>query len=374
MVNQKVLFLTLNLFSGNGGIEKVCKVVGKALSEILKEEGGRLEVLAMHDKSGDINSIYFNPSLYRSYKGEKFKFTIAGIKKGTESNIVLISHINLLIIGFAIKVLSPKTRVVLFAHGIEVWPKLPSWKRKFLNKLDHIVSVSNYTRDVLINFQKIDPAKCSVINNCLDPFLPKATSIKKDAGLMNKYNMKESDVVLLTLSRLSSRDREKGYEKVLTAMKQLLPLYPTLKYLVVGKYNEQEKIWLDGIIQQLDLQDRVTMTGYVSESDLPAYFGLSDVYVMPSTKEGFGIVFIEAMFYGKPVIAGNKDGSVDALVNGKFGLLIDPNDQQQLTTGIKRVIDKPHDFIPSQQELLKHFGFHKYKSQIKDLLDKVSLN
>jgi glycosyltransferase involved in cell wall biosynthesis len=58
---------------------------------------------------------------------------------------------------------------------------------------------------------------------------------------------------------------------------------------------------------------------------------------MPSKKEGFGIVFIEAMYYGKPVIAGNKDGSVGRFVKWPFGLLIDPDDQEEITSAIIKV-------------------------------------
>ena len=65
---------------------------------------------------------------------------------------------------------------------------------------------------------------------------------------------------------------------------------------------------------------------------------------MPSEKEGFGIVFIEAMFYGKPVIAGNKDGSVDALCNGELGLLVDPGSVTEIATAIKKMLVNPAAF------------------------------
>src|SRR6185437_13841430 len=85
-----------------------------------------------------------------------------------------------------------------------------------------------------------------------------------------------------------------------------------LKYLLIGKYDDREKARLDVLIKKYGLQQQVVFTGFVPDEALADHFNLSDIYIMPSEKEGFGIVFIEAMYHNKPVIAGNRDGSVDA--------------------------------------------------------------
>jgi glycosyltransferase involved in cell wall biosynthesis len=73
---------------------------------------------------------------------------------------------------------------------------------------------------------------------------------------------------------------------------------------------------------------------------LPAYYQLADVFVMPSTGEGFGIVFLEASATGLPVIGGNRDGSVDALAEGRLGALVDPNDVNGLAQAIVTALDQ----------------------------------
>ena len=89
---------------------------------------------------------------------------------------------------------------------------------------------------------------------------------------------------------------------------------------------------------------------------------------MPSKKEGFGIVFIEAMYYGKPVIAGNKDGSADALDNGNFGLLINPDDQQEISDAIVKVISNKTAFIPNLQDVMDKFSYPVYKNKLRTIL------
>ncbi len=74
----------------------------------------------------------------------------------------------------------------------------------------------------------------------------------------------------------------------------------------------------------------MTLAGYIPEEELNDHYNLCDVFAMPSKGEGFGIVFLEAMACGKPVLAGNKDGSVDALLGGKLGALVDPDDVAQI--------------------------------------------
>ena len=80
--------------------------------------------------------------------------------------------------------------------------------------------------------------------------------------------------------------------------------------------------------------ENVQFTGLVPAEELPDYFRLADVFVMPSTGEGFGIVFLEAMASGVRVIGGNRDGSVDALADGELGGAVDPDNEQELISAI----------------------------------------
>ena len=89
---------------------------------------------------------------------------------------------------------------------------------------------------------------------------------------------------------------------------------------------------------------------------------------MPSVKEGFGIVFIEAMYYGVPVIAANIDGSTDALLQGKLGLLIPPENPTKIQEGIEMILDNKNKFTPDFNLLIENFGYTAYKRKLEELL------
>ena len=122
------------------------------------------------------------------------------------------------------------------------------------------------------------------------------------------------------------------------------------------------------MIAGLGLQQQIILTGFIPDEALAGHYDLADLFIMPSRKEGFGIVFIEAMYYGKPVIAGNMDGSVDALHNGEFGLLINPNSQQEITEAIVEVISNYKKYVPEHAAVMKYFGFEVYKEKLKKIL------
>ena len=341
--HKGVLFLTLRTFSATGGIEKVCKVLCKVLSELNKTDSlyPELSILSMYDAQNDVDDKYLHPSFFTGFAEKKLAFANAAISKGRRAGVVIVSHINLLSIGFLIKLVSPKTRLIVFAHGIEVWAPVKALHRLMLKKCDLFLTVSQFTKNRMMELHGIPEEKLFVMNNCIDPYLPPPVDPTADNPFRKKYGLAKQDTVLMTLSRLSSKEMYKGYDNVLFAMSRLKSRHPGIKYLLIGRYDEQEKKRLDHIIQQLSLGSNVVFTGYVEDKDLASHYNLANLYVMPSKKEGFGIVFIEDMYYGLPVIAGNKDGSADALCNGRLGLLVDPDNQQEIEDGIEKIIAHP---------------------------------
>ena len=357
------LFLTLKTFSATGGIEKVGRVAGKALYELGKD-AAQLSIYSLHDLN-NYKQHYFPNDIFSGFRAQKISFVLQAIKRGMTADTVILSHINLSMAGYLIKLFSPNTRLILLAHGIEVWKPLTGIRKRMIDKCDTIMPVSNYTKNIMKRMNGIEESRFHVMHNCLDPYLSIPIVSGKSPHLKVRYGFKDDDIILVTVTRLSQKERYKGYDKVLMALKDLKQEHPKLKYLLIGKYDDAEKRRVDDLIREYDLSSLVTFAGFVPDSELAEHFNVSDIYIMPSEKEGFGIVFIEAMYYGLPVIAGNIDGSVDALLNGKLGLLVNPLKTGEIKEAIVKVIHDRKRYVPDRKLLMEHFGYNKYKEALR---------
>jgi phosphatidyl-myo-inositol dimannoside synthase len=324
----------------------------------------------MHDSNVDSeNNKYFPSEIFSGYAAAKTKFIFASVKAGLKADVVILSHINLLLAAWLIKKANPKVQIILMAHGIEIWGILSPTKQMMLRCCDKIASVSSFTSNKIQEEQGMPKQKCLVLNNCIDPFLERPVAKLRDEALVKRYGIQKDDVVLLTLTRLSLRDRYKGYNYTIQALAALIPIHKNIKYILAGKYSESEKMYIDEMVAILKLRHNVVLTGYIAEEELANHFALADIYIMPSIKEGFGIVFVEAMYYGTPAIAGNADGSTDALLHGALGLLIEPDNVNAITEAIQKMITKKADFIPDHDLLMENFGYDAYKKKLEAIIN-----
>jgi phosphatidyl-myo-inositol dimannoside synthase len=326
--------------------------------------------MSMHDAPEDaLGNIYFPAEYFLGYNASKGTFIKDAVKEGLKSKVVILSHFNLLLVAWLIKKINPSVKIILIAHGIEVWNKLSFRQTKMLHCCDRVISVSSFTKNKIMQLHNLPEAKCEVLNNCIDPFLAKLENKIRSEVLMKRYGIAENDTVLLTLTRLSLKDRYKGYSFVLKALSEIVKTKKNIKYILAGSYEASEKIFVEKLIAKYQLKENVVITGFIAEEELHAHFSLADIYVMPSIKEGFGIVFVEAMYYGVPVIAANADGSTDALLHGKLGLLTNPESDTEIITAINKMLNNYTEHLPNQNLLMENFGYTAYKNKLEKLLN-----
>jgi asparagine synthase (glutamine-hydrolysing) len=370
----KVLFLSLTTFSHAGGIEKFNRCFLKALRELERE--GQLSSFASSPYDDQADERYYDRNKFLGLRGNRVLFARMAIHMAGRHNHIIVGHLNLAPIALAIKLLYPRKKLTLVAHGIEVWAPLKGIKKALLSKVDKILSVSNFTKDKLVSLQGVPPEKIDVFPNTIDPYFPVPEGFSRNSSLKKEHNIGEADPVLFTLSRLSSREKYKGYDIVLECLPELRERFPSIKYVIAGKYDDAEKDRLEKLIKTLSLEKNVIITGFVDEKMLVNYYQMSDLFIMPSRKEGFGIVFLEALVCGLPVMGGNKDGSVDALRNGELGLLVDPLNKNEIIKGIADILEKKDQITEEyrrtmQQKTIAYFGFTKYKSRLQKILNNI---
>lgn len=210
---------------------------------------------------------------------------------------------------------------------------------QMIRKCRYLITNSPATTAELINFGVSRDSIIEIIPAVdSEYFLPGP----KPAEYVRKYNLEDKEI-LVTVARLVKR---KGHDLVLKAM-NLLKDRENLHYVIAGAGNDRER--LESLVTDYGLKDKVTFAGKVEDHELPDYYRLGDVFVMPNREvyeetgslEGFGISFIEAGACGRPVIAGRSGGAVNAVEDGVTGCLIDSENPQECADMITYLLDHP---------------------------------
>jgi phosphatidylinositol alpha-1,6-mannosyltransferase len=223
---------------------------------------------------------------------------------------------------------SQHARLWVQVHGVEAWQELSGLHRRFVESAALVTSVGRYTRRRLLEWVAIDPARVKVLPNTVDPrFQP-----GPKPGYLIERHATHGRKVVMTVSRLAASEQQKGQDRVIRALPRVLLEHPETIYLIVGHGDDRPR--LEALAAEFGVTERVQFVGLVAPDELPDYFRLADVFVMPSTCEGFGIAFVEAMASGIPVIGGNKDGSLDPLADGASGTVVDPEDREELASAM----------------------------------------
>lgn len=217
-------------------------------------------------------------------------------------------------------------------------------KKKFLLKLlelilknaDRIITNSSYTNSVFLDFG-MEREKLIKVNPAVDIEWFKPGLDIND--LIKQYNLEDRKVIM-TVGRLVPR---KGNDMVIRALRKVKEKIPDIVYLIVGEGPNKEN--LEGLVRELGLGKNVVFTGFVSDKDLPKYYNLCDLYVLPNrmtedsdTVEGFGLSFVEASACAKPVIGGRSGGACDSVLDGITGFLVESNNPRMIADKIIEIL------------------------------------
>ena len=365
-----ILFAYLVGFDKTGGIEKVNRTILKCLSQY--KDKLFANVWSIYDNNVDVN--YYPRYGFRGFSSSKINFSTTLIKNAHTWNKIVVGHINMAAVIRTVKRFNSDLKYILIVHGIEVWGEMKGNKLWLLQNADRIISVSNYTKNQLITYSGINPDKITVLHNCLDPFFPKKLDTNKPTYLTERYQLKACSKIILTVTRINKHEGYKGYDRVIEVLGRIHKTDPELdfKYLLCGKYDSYEYSRIIKLIENNQLADKVILTGFIPDSELVDHYRLSDIYVMPSKKEGFGIVYIEAAACGLQVIAGNADGSAEALMNGEIGHLVNPESSEEIYAKLYELLQTPLIKSKEVSEMAyKQYDFEQYRQKLIEIIEEV---
>ena len=349
------------------------RTLAHALYRISKQKSWNFQLWSVYDSRYDLMSQYIPDEAFTGFGRNKINLGLKTLATGVKSDIVILSHVNLALMGVIIKIANPKCKVWLVAHGIEVWRPLSFFKRMLVKRFcDKIICVSSFTKNQMIHWHQSDPDKCIVLNNAVDPFIKLPDEFSKPDYLLNRYSLTTDNKVIFTLTRLASSEQYKGYEQVIKAVSQLKIKYPGIKYILAGQYDSTEETRIKDLIHAYQVDEQVILTGFLNDNELADHFLLADLFVLPSKKEGFGIVFIEALACGLPVICGNADGSTDAIRNGELGTAINVDDLNELEKTITGYLKDPLTVATRQRlqrQCMLYFNDDDYIKNLRKLIE-----
>lgn len=256
-----------------------------------------------------------------------------------------------------------KIPVWLQTHGIDAWDCPTRLVRVGAERSALITTVSRHTKQRLLSWANVDPERVRVLPNTFRPIFSQGTA---DEDFLKQCDLRGRKIIL-TVARLAKADYYKGHGKIIEALPRVLSKHPDAVYVVVGDGDARPS--LEDEVSRRGLSAHVRFLGRLSDESVLNLYRSARVFAMPSSKEGFGIVFVEAAATGLPVIGGNCDGSTDALADGAIGTMIDPDDADALATSISDALWRTTRMDVSA---VQRFSFDKFSHHVDKLVRTLS--
>ncbi|MGH9716609.1 MAG: glycosyltransferase family 4 protein [Candidatus Acidiferrales bacterium] len=324
---------------GVGGVQEAGRMTAAALSEIVRKREGKADFLSLNGAPGtrtiDINGRTIS---LRGFGRAKVRFVMAGIGRATKlrkdrAGFILAAHPYLAVPATLMQRFAPNLKIIVVAHGIEVWTALSPSRRRALLHANLVLAPSRFTAQKLTEAQGVPPEKTRVLPWPLGPQFLRMSDEPVALPLPPSF---PTGRIILTVARCDASERYKGADELIRAVAELRPSIPDLHLVAVGDGNDLPR--LVQLANSLGLSDRVHFFSGLSREQIAACYSRADIFALPSTGEGFGLVFLEAMAFAKPVVGADFGGATDVVQDGVNGLLVPPHDAHKLADALSKLL------------------------------------
>ncbi len=324
---------------GPGGVQQAGRMIAAALNEIAARREWSLELLALNDPPGN-QELRAGPHLipFRGFDRAKGRFVYSALVRARSGSknlapVVLAAHPNLAVPVEWMRRASPVLRTIVICHGVEVWQPLPAYRHQALQHANLLLAPSRYTAKKLTEVQDVPAERIRLLPWPLDPEFLRLATARENHPLPRGFPQGR---VVLTLGRWAASERYKGADELIRAIAQLSGRFPDLHLAAVGSGDDLPR--LRQLACDLGAADRVHFLERLSREEIVACYARADVFALPSSGEGFGLVFLEAMAFAKPVLGAAAGGITDLIEDGANGLLVPPRDVSKLAEALDRLL------------------------------------
>jgi phosphatidylinositol alpha-1,6-mannosyltransferase len=356
-----------------GGLQRAGRHVAAVASDFGAQRGIPCRFLSLNDPQGlhtvRVGSIEFSVS---GCARSKLQFVRDAMRAaGRKPTLVIALHPHLAPIVWAMQIRSRKFRSIVFTHGIEVWRPLRWPRGATLRRADLVFGPSADTVQHLISDQKIPAGRVLRLPWGLDPEFE--ARLAAPDPVVPPAGFPQDARIILTVGRWDPTERYKGADTLISALSRVLQASPDVFLVLVGGGEDRSR--LEKLARDQGVSDRTRFLENLTPAELFASYASCDIFALPSRGEGFGLVFLEAMAHGKPVIGGAHGGVPDVIEDGVTGWLVPHGDIERLSGALESLLADParaRDMgARGRDRLLPTFSFKQFQSRLKQVLSDV---
>lgn len=349
---MRILLLSPELFRADGGIARIMRLYLKALCG-LAGPAGRVDSLVLNDAPGpDARLSAYTSAPFGTQTGcgrSKMKFIRETIRRGRQADLLVCGHLHQLAIAHLAQLFNPRLRYCLVAHGIDVWRPYSPLERRALLGAHRILCISEYTRRQMLRFfPSLAAERLVVVPNTLDPCFTPAPGDQNLPALFATPR-------ILAVSRLAGADSYKGVDTLIEALPLIRRQFPLARLRIVGEGDDRPR--LQALGHRLGVALAVDFTGPLDDAALRHEYATCDLFALPSRKEGFGLVFLEAMIHGKSCL-GARAGGTPEVINDTVGQLVEYGNIPDLAAAVADLVRHPRD----SEVVRRHAGSFAFPS------------
>lgn len=321
-----------------GGVQHAGRHLAAILSEFAAARGMECRLVSLND----------SPELHRmEIAGREFAFTgcarsktrliIAALKAARRrAKLVLAAHPHLAGPAQAMCFAAPRMRAIVCTHGIEVSEPLPVLRKRALRRSDLVLAPSRDTAELVVVKQGVARNRIRVLPWALDPQFEELLAKAPLTPVPQEF---PSGRVILSVGRWDSGERYKGMDHLIAALARIRTRWPEAQFVAVGEGDDRG--WLENLAAEHGVQRYVHFLSGLTPAQLAACYAACEIFALPSRGEGFGLVYLEAMASGKPVIAGAHGGAPEVVEDGVTGYLVQHGDVLQIITALETLLRDP---------------------------------
>ena len=361
---------------GVGGIQEASRLTAAALNAIAaRHDNWATSFLSINDGAGEHDfEVDSQRVSLRGFNRSKVRFVASALDQSKEDvRVALAAHPNLALPIALMKWRSPGIKTIVMSHGVEVWKRLSGLRHRALLSADLVLAPSNDTAKRLAEVQDVPAAK---IRKLAWPLNPDFLRMADDPVNLPSLQDFPDGRVVLTVGRWAASERYKGLDELIRAIAELLPKFPGLYLAAVGNGDDLSR--LQQIAHDLAISGSVRFLTNLSREQIAACYARSEIFALPSTGEGFGLVFLEAMAFGKPLIAAACGGSTDIVQDRVSGLLVPPHNLKGLIEALSRLLENSAlrmELGRRGAEIVRQqYSFEVFQSQLERIVEECGMD